>query len=156
MNQAEYEAWVPGAIEAYAADHERNGSRPPGQALEIAKEEFAKLLPDGLATAEHYLLVGTVTGSSGEDEPVGMLWLYIPKPPPGGGSSAFVYDVEVHADKRGSGYGKGIMQAAEQFARDHGANAIRLHVFGDNTVAIGLYERLGYRPTNISMTKVLG
>jgi ribosomal protein S18 acetylase RimI-like enzyme len=33
---------------------------------------------------------------------------------------------------------------------------MRLHVFGDNAVAIRLYERLGYRATNISMTKDLG
>jgi ribosomal protein S18 acetylase RimI-like enzyme len=150
MTQEEFDAWMPRAIEAYAADHERNGSRPPGQALEIAKQEFATLLPDGVDTAEHHLLTGTVGG-----RPIGMLWLFLPAAPRAGTTGAFVYDVEVDPDKRGGGFGKGLMLAAEDFARQHGADVIKLHVFGDNTVAIRLYERLGYEPTNINMAKRL-
>lgn len=70
--------------------------------------------------------------------------------------SAFVYDVEVDAAARGKGYGRGLMLAAEPYARDRGAGVLKLHVFGSNTVARGLYESLGYETTNVSMAKPLG
>lgn len=148
MTAAEYDAWLPGAIEAYAADHVRAGSRPADTALESATKEFATLLPDGVDTAEHHLLIG-VDG----DEPVGLLWLNIPES--GGQTRSFVYDIEVDDSKRGKGYGRAIMLAAEDYSRAKGATAIRLHVFGDNTVARRLYESLGYQATNINMVKPL-
>ena len=150
MTQAEYDEWVPRTIEAYAADHKRNGTWPAGQELDMARKQFALLLPDGPNTASHHLLVGTADG-----ERVGLLWLWIDAPDAGSTSSAFVYDVEVEEAKRGKGFGRSLMLAAEDFAREHNATAIKLHVFGDNAVAIRLYEALGYQPTSISMAKPL-
>ncbi len=40
-------------------------------------------------------------------------------------------------------------------ARRLNLEAIRLHVFGHNTAARPLYEKLGYEPTNINMFKSL-
>jgi ribosomal protein S18 acetylase RimI-like enzyme len=148
MTAAEYDAWVPGAIEAYAADHVRVGSKPADTALETATKEFETLLPDGVDTAEHHLLVVMA-----DDDRVGILWLNIADNIAGPG--AFVYDVEVDAAKRGKGYGRGIMLAAEDYARDRGATSIKLHVFGDNTVARRLYDSLGYSATNVIMAKPL-
>jgi len=149
MTPDEYDAWLPNSIEEYAAEHARAGSRPADKSLEMAHEEFQKLLPHGLATPEHHLLVGHVDGA-----PVGFLWLRIP--PAGPGSvDAFVYNVEVDPDQRGKGYGRGLMEGAEVYARDQGATAIRLHVFGHNTVARSLYESLGYATTNVNMVKPL-
>ena len=152
MTSAEYDAWVPGAIAAYAADHVRAGSKQPDTALESATKEFETLLPNGVDTTEHHLLIG-VDG----DQTVGILWLNIPQGIPQGGGRvrSFVYDIEVDESKRGKGYGRAIMLAAEDYSRDHGASVIRLHVFGENTVARRLYESLGYEPTNISMSKPL-
>jgi ribosomal protein S18 acetylase RimI-like enzyme len=148
MTAEEYDAWVPNAIAEYAADHVRMGSRPAEGALESATKEFETLLPDGLDTAAHHLLVGVDDGA-----PVGILWLNIPVDQPG--PRAFVYGVEVDASMRGRGYGRSIMLAAESYAREHGATSIRLHVFGDNTVARRLYESLGYETTNVNMAKPL-
>ena len=84
---------------------------------------------------------------------MGMLWLNIPvdRQP----VNAFVYDVEVESDQRGKGYGRGLMVGAESYSRDHGAATIKLHVFGENTVARALYTSLGYVETNVSMAKPL-
>jgi len=149
MSAEEYDAWLPTSIEECAAEHARAGSRPADKSLEMAHEEFQKLLPEGLATPEHHLLVGIVDG-----EPIGFLWLRIP---PAGGESvdAFIYNVEVDVQHRGKGYGRGMMQSAEDYARGQGATALRLHVFGHNTVARSLYESLGYATTNVNMVKPL-
>lgn len=47
------------------------------------------------------------------------------------------------------------MTEAENFAKSLGAETIGLHVFGHNNRAIKLYENLGYKATNISMSKQL-
>jgi ribosomal protein S18 acetylase RimI-like enzyme len=148
MTTEEFDAWVPGAIEAYAADHVRAGSKQPDTALESAKQEFDTLLPHGVETPSHHLLTATV-----DDTSVGILWLHIPdgQTPP----RVFIYDIEVDESARGRGYGRAIMLAAEDYARSYGADTIRLHVFGDNTVARSLYDSLGYEATNISMAKTL-
>src|SRR4051812_9050246 len=149
MSAEEYDAWLPTSIEEYAAEHARAGSRPADTSLEMAHEEFQKLLPEGLSTPEHHLLVGLVGG-----EPIGFLWLRIP-PASGESVDAFIYNVEVDLSQRGKGYGRGIMRSAEGYARDQGATALRLHVFGHNTVARSLYESLGYATTNVNMVKPL-
>ena len=146
MTTAEYDAWVPAAIADYAAQHVAAGSRPAETSLELAHTEFAELLPEGLQTDHHHLLVAESAG-----ERVGILWLRIPS----SGDAAFVFDVEVETQQRGKGYGRAIMLAAESYARDRGATALRLHVFGTNTVARSLYESLGYETTNVNMTKSL-
>ncbi len=146
MTTEEYDAWVPAAIADYAAQHVAAGSRPAETSLELARTEFAELLPEGLQTDQHHLLVAESDG-----ERVGLLWLRIPSL----GDAAFVFDVEVQTQQRGKGFGRAIMLAAESYARDRGATALRLHVFGSNTVARSLYESLGYETTNVNMSKSL-
>src|SRR6478736_1775290 len=121
---------------------------PKDSAHEMAAKQFADLLPDGLATPAHHLLIGEVDGDG-----VGILWLNIPVE--GDPVNAFVYNVEVEADQRGKGYGRGMMVGAESYSREHGADTIKLHVFGENTVARSLYTSLGYVETNVNMAKPL-
>ena len=45
------------------------------------------------------------------------------------------------------------MLTLETTVKPLGANHIDLNVFGDNTVAVHLYESLGYQPTAILMRK---
>ena len=45
------------------------------------------------------------------------------------------------------------MEALEPLARSLGYDAIQLHVFGDNTVARGLYRAVGYGETDVTMVK---
>jgi len=47
------------------------------------------------------------------------------------------------------------MLALETTVRPLGAQLIDLNVFGDNTVAVRLYESLGYKPTAMNMRKEL-
>lgn len=147
MTVTEYDAWLPGAIEDYARHHVEAGSIPAEDAQAMAKKQFADLLPEGVSTPEHHVLVPEVASAA-----VGLLWLHIPTAE---GSTAFVYDVVVDSARRGSGLGRAIMLAGEEYARARGATAMRLHVFGSNTVARHLYETLGYDVTNVMMSKSL-
>ena len=46
---------------------------------------------------------------------------------------------------RRRGFGRALMRAAEEWARDAGVRKLELHVFPHNAPAIALYESLGYR-----------
>ncbi|MGH3260272.1 MAG: GNAT family N-acetyltransferase [Streptosporangiaceae bacterium] len=67
-----------------------------------------------------------------------------------------MYDIEVNEEHRGQGYGRALLQAAEQEAARGGSQAIGLNVFGTNTVARRLYESAGYEITAMNMRKRLG
>lgn len=148
MDQQEYDDWRPGAVASYANEHVRAGSMPADQAQEMAEKQFTDLLPNGVSTSEHHLLV-----PQNDQSTVGFLWLHIPqdvrRP------TAFIYDIEVEQELRGQGIGRAIMLAGENYAQGHGAVGLRLHVFGDNTAARNLYDSLGYQITNLMMSKSL-
>lgn len=56
---------------------------------------------------------------------------------------------------QGQGYGKKAMKEAEIIAKQLGMNKIGLNVFGHNKIARGLYEKMGYEITNITMAKTI-
>ncbi|WP_419719892.1 GNAT family N-acetyltransferase [Lysinibacillus fusiformis] len=47
------------------------------------------------------------------------------------------------------------MKEAEIIAKQLGMNKIGLNVFGHNKIARGLYEKMGYEITNITMAKTI-
>ncbi|SFX29117.1 GNAT family N-acetyltransferase/peptidase C39 family protein [Marinospirillum alkaliphilum] len=62
-----------------------------------------------------------------------------------GTTLARIYSVAVDPDWRGQRLGEQLMQEAERLALDEGCSMLRLEVRTDNSAAIALYERLGYR-----------
>ncbi|HEU5349460.1 MAG TPA: hypothetical protein VFU63_12690 [Ktedonobacterales bacterium] len=47
------------------------------------------------------------------------------------------------------------MRVLETTVKPLGVNKINLNVFGDNTVAVQLYESMGYKPTAPLMRKTI-
>jgi ribosomal protein S18 acetylase RimI-like enzyme len=94
-----------------------------------------------------------LAAENGNGEQVGQVWIALNRPGPG---SAWIFDIEISPGHRGRGYGRALLQAAEEQARQHGASAIGLNVFGANTVARNLYESSGYQATSLVMRKPLG
>jgi ribosomal protein S18 acetylase RimI-like enzyme len=149
MTQDRFDAWLPKAIVEYAHEHVVDGRWSAEEAEEKSREEHQKLLPQGLATPDHHFW--TIVRSS-DRQAVGLLWVNLmrtPKP------HAFIYNIEIDPGFRRRGYAEAAMLLLEAEARRMGAEAIRLHVFGHNSAARPLYEKLGYRPTNILMAKQL-
>jgi ribosomal protein S18 acetylase RimI-like enzyme len=150
MTQEQYEAWLPGEVAGYAQEHVRTGRWAAADALRLSREEHEKLLPQGSATPDHHLW--SIVRSS-DLAPVGMLWMGVVHTPT---RRAFVYNIEADPGFRRHGYATQAMLRLEDEARRLGLESIGLHVFGHNTAARPLYEKLGYVPTNINMTKLLG
>jgi ribosomal-protein-alanine N-acetyltransferase len=58
---------------------------------------------------------------------------------------ARLYSIAVSNEARGRGLGEALLAAAENAAREHACMRMRLEVRQDNSRAIRLYERHGYR-----------
>lgn len=59
------------------------------------------------------------------------------------------------AEHRGAGYGRAIMLAAEDYARERSIDEVRLNVFGGNSIARSLYRSLGFLESTVQMAKRL-
>ena len=150
MTAEQYRRWLPASIADYAMENVVSGRWSRDEALERSREEFDKLLPRGLDTPEHILW--SITRTS-DKESVGVLWIQaIKKPTP----HVFIFNIEIYEAFRRRGYAEQAMKKLEDEARRMGLHSIRLHVFGHNTAARPLYEKLGYVATNINMAKELG
>lgn len=64
--------------------------------------------------------------------------------------------IAFHPDARGKGLGRLFMMFLHAAAKLRGAKRIRLKVYPDNTVAVKLYESMGYRYTESSEGQLVG
>jgi len=145
MTDAEYDAWLPQAMEHYASDVVDAGV-PEDAARAKAEADFPRLLPNGLATEGQWLYVVEEDGA-----PVGMLW--VAERIDDVGPNLFIYDVVIDKEHRGRGLGKAAMQLAEDEARRRRIPRVTLNVFGGNEVARNLYRSLGYGELAVYMMK---
>ena len=150
MLQPEYDAWVAETIPAYAADKVASGQWPQSTALDKSKKENAELLPQGLATPDNHFF--TIVDAAGA--PVGMLWFAVKMRFEA--RIAYVFDVGVRPERQREGHASAAFLALEDEVRKLGLAGIALHVFGHNTQAQGLYAKLGFLPTSISLFKPVG
>jgi ribosomal protein S18 acetylase RimI-like enzyme len=91
------------------------------------------------------LLIGETGG-----DVVGLVWV---GPAPAGRAGWWIYDIVVVPARRGQGFGRALLAAAEREAQRRGALSIGLDVFGGNDVALSLYESAGYEVAATRMLK---
>jgi GNAT superfamily N-acetyltransferase len=151
MERAHFEAYLEKAIPSYADDQVQAGNWHPSDAVNRARQAYAALLPDGLASDKQHLF-SALDGESGAR--VGMIWFMVNEQ--AARPTAFVCDLLVYEPYRRLGYGTQTMEALEGKVRELGLERIALHVFAHNAPARALYAKLGYQATNIQMAKELG
>jgi len=136
MVDAEYDAWLAADIEGYAADVSGSGLLPYAEAREMSTKAYEAMLPDRLATSGYtWWCLDTDT-----DRAVAAIWLKHTFAP----DMSYVYSVETRPEQRGRGYGRAAMLAGEWATAQAGHQHLGLNVFGHNTIAIRLYDSLGY------------
>ena len=178
-----YPAYVAAAAAAYAQEKLDAGHWPAATALERARDEFAALLPLGLATPQQYLFQLL---PSSQGPVVGWLWLALETTAgegngdrsddgdrdrsgdgdcdgdsdgsgsgsaDGGRYSGFNYDLRILPEYRRRGHAGRALQAVELLARTLGANSLALQVFANNPAALALYRQQGYRVSSLNMDK---
>ncbi len=147
MTQEQFDIFLAESIPSYARAKSSDEGYSYKDALELAKQTFSDLLPDGLDTKDHYLYLLEVDGVI-----VGNLWL-CKRVSPSGEKFLFIYDIEIKQEFRGKGYSKSALHLTQEKACDLGVSSIGLHVFGSNEIARNLYKGFGFVETNIVMKK---
>lgn len=148
MTQEIYEAWLEHSVREYARGHVDAGNWPAEGSVERAQGEFDSLLPQGLDTPGQTLW--SIQDEAGQH--VGILWVGPRQRVP---DALWIWDIEMEPASRGRGYGQAALEALHAWAREQGYPRVGLHVFGSNEVARRLYERVGYRVTDVVMEKRL-
>ncbi|WP_075619728.1 GNAT family N-acetyltransferase [Paenisporosarcina indica] len=143
MSSEEFQQYLDISVVNYAKEKVASGNWSQEESLTKAKEEYARLLPDGEKSENNYLY-----NVLHENHAVGIIWLAQKT-----NGEGFIYDISISETYRGCGYGKEAMKEIEGIAKELGMTKIGLHVFGHNLVARGLYESLGYETTNVVMVK---
>jgi ribosomal protein S18 acetylase RimI-like enzyme len=145
LREDEYDAFIERAMAFYVDDMVRAGiERDVAQAK--ADKDLPQLLPDGLATPDHFMYAIEHDGRF-----AGYLWLC--NRDGEFGHSLFVYAVEIDDELRGRGLGRAAMVFAEEEAQRLGIAKVALNVFGGNAAARHLYLSLGYEETAVHMEK---
>ncbi len=151
MRPERYATYLESAIAGYAQDNVSAGRWPEVGSLARSRDDFASLLPRGLATPEHFLY--EILSHDGGPT-IGSLWVHIEHK--FGAVSAYVYGIKVEPAFRRQGHAERALRALEALAVVAGAGGIGLNVFADNVGAQALYRKLGYVTTNFNMRKALG
>lgn len=85
-----------------------------------------------------------VVALDGQQSIIGYAGVFAP-----GAAEADILTVGVVPEHRGKGVAKALMALITDWANAQGSTAMMLEVKVDNTVAIGLYESLGYSKLNV-------
>ncbi|MGW2085405.1 GNAT family N-acetyltransferase [Streptomyces sp. NPDC001880] len=148
MNAEEFAAWRRTSVDTYAQSWIDQGV-PAEHAMHKSRSDHSRNLPDGLDTEGMYFHVLVAGGTV-----VGHVWVSV-REGDDGGTTGFVFDVEVDEEHRGRGHGRALMRLAEHITLAAGSRRLGLHVFAANTPALRLYESLGYRTTQYNLAKDL-
>ena len=148
MNQEEFKQYISFAVEDYAKDKIASGNWSEDEAIDLSKKSFEQLLPKDEKTENNHLF-----SIFHNDILVGMIW--IAQKGPTKPNEGFIYDFMIFEQYQGQGYAKKAMKEIETIAKELGINKIGLNVFGHNKIARGLYEKMGYEITNITMVKTI-
>ncbi|WP_460445078.1 GNAT family N-acetyltransferase [Angustibacter aerolatus] len=150
MSDDEVREYVQRIEVEYAEDMHTNGGLTLEVARERARASTEELAPEGRFGPEHRVWVA----EDDDGERVGVLWL-ARRETGTADEHAWVYDIEVDAARRGQGWGRRLLAAAEAESRAWGQTSLRLNVFGGNAVARRLYTSAGFAESSITMTKAL-
>jgi GNAT superfamily N-acetyltransferase len=148
MTVEEFVVWRPQHEREYAENMIDFGGIEPEAAHEKSKQDFVKLLGDGLDTPGSSLYVADDGGVA-----VGSIWLA--ERDDEQGTYLFVYDVNVDESERGRGLGRLLMVFAEEEARRRSIPRVILNVFGGNEIARNLYRSLRYDEMAVWMRKAV-
>lgn len=123
---------------------------PRAKALEIARSEMERLLPEGLATPNHILLE-ILENNKGPT--IGFIWLSLGSK--GSEQVAFVHQLLILPEHRRHGHARATLKTIEAALAAKGVAAIVLHVFNNNKAAQQFYSAVGYEVASLNLQKKL-
>jgi ribosomal protein S18 acetylase RimI-like enzyme len=148
MSDAQAQAYLAALLPPYAAERAIADRCPLEEAERFARDQQARLLPQGPRTPGHRFL-HLVQEPAGES--VGAVWLFVDP----ASRQAFLYDIEILPTARRRGLATAALGLVEQTARGAGCTVLGLNLFATNTAAAALYAKAGYRAVSCYLNKDL-
>ena len=151
MSPAELPGYIARQELEYVSDLHESTGISLAAAQEEARRSTLESFPDGQVSKDEQIWVAE--DSAGVQ--VGVLWLAHREP----GTSrehVWIYDIEVEESRRGEGWGRKLLDLAEEQTRALGLTSLRLNVFGRNRIARELYRTQGFFETRVTMVKDVG
>jgi ribosomal protein S18 acetylase RimI-like enzyme len=146
MTEDAYQTYLREHEEEYARDRTVTDRENFEDALRSARAQHAALLPQGLKTPDQYFFLVEDKGSA---RIVGYLWFAF-RP---ANHELYLYHILIKKAERRQGYGRSVMEALDEKARELGCRAIWLNVMAHNQGAIDFYRAQGYRVGAVYMSK---
>ena len=115
-----------------------------------ARANLLALLPQGLATPGHYLMLLQEEESGAS---VGEIWFAEVKEDDR--TFAFLYDLTIDAAYRRRGFASAALELLLEEVRLRGLDNLSLNVFAHNTAAQALYRKAGFIASEITMVRPL-
>lgn len=135
MTEEEYHKWRAWSVKNYVNELVKARNINETDAKAQAETEFSNLLPEHLATRNHFLF----SADSTDGNTVGMIWYERCEP-----LSVFICDFVVYDGFKRMGYGSLILKELERRLRRDGITRIELHTFETNAAALSLYKKCGF------------
>jgi ribosomal protein S18 acetylase RimI-like enzyme len=138
--------WLDQRFDIYLAERIESGEAPDVAEAKV-RRSHDDYFPGGQPLPTHSIFDVLVDG-----DVVGWLWI---GPQLGGTDTWWIFDVEIAEPHRRRGYARAALELGHEEAKRLGATSIGLNVFGFNTGARELYEKLGYAVTATQMKRPL-
>ena len=148
MTKAQFSEFMEVILPPYVAERAAADHVSTDVAERYARDQHARLLPDGHLTAGHRFLCMVSTNN---DQPVGGVWLWIDI----GNKQAFLYNITVFPRHRRRGFASDALVLVEEMVRSAGCTTLGLNVFSSNDGAIALYRKLGFSAVSSYWNKPL-
>ena len=138
--------WIARSFTVYLEERIASGEAPDVAEARVTRS-YSENFPNGQPLPTHRIFEVIA-----ESEVVGLLWI---GPQIEGSDTWWIFDIEIDEPFRRRGYAREALELGHQEAKALGATAIGLNVFGFNTGARELYEKLGYAVTATQMKRPL-
>ena len=138
--------WIAQSFSVYLAERIESGEAPDVAEAKV-RLSHAENFPNEQPLPSHRVYDVLANG-----EVVGWLWI---GPQIAGSDTWWVFDIEIAEPFRRRGHARAALELGQEEAKALGATAMGLNVFGFNTGARELYEKLGYAVTATQMKRAL-
>lgn len=139
MSLQEFEAFREYSTNDYAKDLMKDQNLSPENALEQAVTEFADMLPEGVKTKDHSLMM---IEDEDSQKNVGIIWYLYEITE--GTKQVFLNDLLIYQEERRKGYAMAALSEMVHNAAEDGCRQSIIYVWKHNPPGVNLYRKCGY------------
>lgn len=146
MDLKSFQNYRKDALQRISKDYLESGVYNKGEASQMAEHLFTEMLPEGINTPGQYLYNLTENGKT-----IGIIWYGVMN-----NAFGFINDVLIAEPYQNRGYEIEALKLLEEDALKKGIKRLDLHTYTNNKSKLALFEKMGYHPYYLRLSKNLG